>query len=108
MNDLWSELSNKMRDLRDELEECERLGIDWANAENEYQKAKHIRAYELKDEGMPATMINIVLKGDPAVSESLRNRDSYFVLYDASKSRINAIKLEMRILENQLAREWGK
>lgn len=108
MNDLWSEISNRILELRDEINECERLGIDWANAENEYQKAKHIRAYELKDEGMAATMISIVLKGDPFVSEKLRERDSYSVLYESSKSRINAIKLEMRIFESQLQREWGQ
>ena len=107
MNDLWQDIDNAFHDLQEELKEGEELGIKWSNAENAYQAAKHKRTLELKADGHTATMIQMLLKGDSEVATKLFERDSALVLYNASKSRENALKLKIRVLDAQLQREWG-
>lgn len=106
-NDLWTAINKCLGDLRVELNEERESGIKYAEAENAYQREKHIRALELQAEGQTATMINLLLKGDPAVSSALLERDSKKVLYESSRSKVNAIKLQIRVLEGQLQREWS-
>ena len=34
-------------------------------------------------------------------------RDNAKVMYEANQEHINVVKLEMRVIENQIAREWS-
>ena len=61
----------------------------------------------MKDEGRPVTEISLTIKGQPAVAEAMLQRDIAQVLYQTTIEHINATKLELRVLENQISREWG-
>ena len=89
------------------VREAKTRGFALAQAESEYQVAKNTRALELRADDMPATMISLVLKGDPQVSEKLFARDCAKVEYESAQEAINAYKLSARLIENQIQREWN-
>ena len=56
---------------------------------------------------MPVTLINQIVYGIPEVADKRLQRDVAEATYTANQEHINVTKLKLRILENQLAREWG-
>lgn len=57
---------------------------------------------------MPVTLINQIIYGVPEVAKLRFDRDVKEAVYQANLEAINSIKLKLRILENQLNREWGQ
>ena len=100
LNILTDELHKSMKDLR-------KHGYLLAQAEHDYQLIKAQRVLMMKEEGATVTEINLTIKGQPDVAEALLKRDTAKVLYDANQEHINVVKLEVRVLESQIAREWG-
>ena len=62
---------------------------------------------KLRDEGMAIGMIDKTCYGIPSVAEARYRRDIAEAIYRANQEAINSIKLEIRIIESQLQREWG-
>ena len=56
---------------------------------------------------MAIGMIQLTCYGVPDVAELRFRRDVAETVYQANKEAINAIKLELRLIENQIQREWG-
>lgn len=98
------ELSERCDEL---IKEMGRQGDLLAQAEYRYRIQKTKTAYRLKDEGMASTMISQVLKGEPAVALLMRERDIAKARYEATRETINILKLQMRMNDNQISREWG-
>lgn len=63
-------------------------------------------ALELRDQGMPVTLINQVIYGYRDVPKYRFERDMARTKYEANQEYINTIKLQIRILESQLNREY--
>ena len=80
-------------------------GVQMAKASSEYRAAKAVRIRELKAQGLPATLILDLAKGDCA--EKQYERDMTEVIYETQKEYINSLKTEIRVLEGQIDREWG-
>ena len=95
--DLYNDLSQKTK----------QLGSAYAAAEYEYKKKLRIEALKLREEGMAIGMIEMTVKGVDAVANARFKRDVAEVSYKATQDEINAIKLQMRLLEAQISREWG-
>lgn len=96
-------------------EQCDKLikdmaksGEDYAHAQYSYNVEKAKVAFMLKERGESATMIKEVLKGHKTVAEKRLKRDLAKSKYDAVKENINIIKLQMRMNDNQISREWGR
>lgn len=94
---------------------CDKLIMDmaregdlYAQAEFDYYRQKRDTAFRLQEEGVSATMINIVLKGEPEVAILMRERDIAKGRYEATKEAINIVKLQMRMTDSQIGREWGR
>lgn len=86
--------------------ELKERGVALAKAEAEYQAAKNATALRMKAEGFSATMINLILKGDDHVSQLLFARDCAQVEYDSAKEALNVYKLDARLIEAQIDREY--
>ena len=56
---------------------------------------------------MPVTLINQVIYGYEDIAKLRFERDTAQVKYNANLEYIQTIKLMIRILENQLSREYG-
>lgn len=87
--------------------EIRNRGVEYARAEAEYQSAKAKRALELKSEGNPVTFIQTIIKGDDEVSLKLLARDIAEAEYKSAVEALQCYKLDARLLEAQIAREWG-
>lgn len=107
MSDLLTELQSVKNELRKSMQLLRQNGEALAEKEHDYQVIKAQTVVMMKDEGRTITEIQLSIKGQPRVSEALFERDKAKVMYDANMEHINATKLEMRIIENQIAREWG-
>jgi hypothetical protein len=53
-------------------------------------------------------MIDKTAYGIPSVAEARFKRDVAEVTYKANQEAINSIKLQLRLIENQIQREWGQ
>lgn len=61
----------------------------------------------LRDDGMAIGLIDKTCYGIPSVAEARFKRDVCETVYKANLEAINSIKLQLRLIENQLQREWG-
>lgn len=82
-------------------------GVNLAQAERDYKITLRTEALKLKADGMPVTLINQIIYGIKSVAELRLKRDIAETIYDTNKEHINITKLKMRILENQISREWN-
>ena len=105
--DLWTELQQKTKQLDYSVRELRNSGTAYAEAEKAYKIRLREYALGMKADGMAVGMITMTCYGIPEVAELRFKRDVASTVYEANKEAINAIKLEMRIIENQIQREWS-
>lgn len=105
--DLYTELQDKRRDLNTCIRKLRETGSALAEAERAYKVMLRAESLALRDEGTPVTLIQLVIYGVEKVAELREQRDKAQVLYDANKDAINAIKLELRLIESQIEREYS-
>lgn len=104
--ELWQQIEEKHKMLDKAINELATNGYDLATKEREYKMQLCKTALELRDQGMPVTLINQVIYGYGDVPKLRFERDTAEVKYNANQEYINTIKLQIRILESQLNREY--
>lgn len=107
MSDLYVEREQ----LREKLNQCvllmRKTGTEYAEADRAYNLAVRTAWMRLRDEGMPVGMISKVYKGEKEVA------DKRFVLIvaegmrDANKEALLSYKLQLRLVEEQIQREYA-
>ena len=105
--DLYSELQTKTAQLELSVKELRKNGTAYAQAEKDYKILLRQECLKLRDAGMAIGMIDKTCYGIPAVAEARFKRDVAETIYKANQEAINSIKLEMRLIEGQLQREWS-
>jgi hypothetical protein len=83
-------------------------GTNYAQAERDYKVLLRSECLKLRDEGMAIGMIDKTCYGIPSVAEARFKRDVAEAVYKANLEAINSIKLQLRLLENQIQREWSQ
>ena len=106
--DLWGEIEQKIKELDVSVRALRKTGTEFATAERDYKKRLREEALKLKTDGMAVTLIDKVVYGVPEVAELRFNRDVCEAVYQANQESINVLKLNIRIIESQLNREWGQ
>ena len=107
MIDLIEELQAKTHQLEVSVRQLRKSGTDYAEAERDYKVLLRQECLKLRDEGMAIGMIDKTCYGIPSVAEARFKRDVAEAVYKANVEAINSIKLQMRLLEAQIQREWG-
>lgn len=108
MNDnLYSELQEKTRQLDISVKQLRTSGTEYAESERFYKVLLREECLKLRDSGMAIGMIDKVCYGIPSVAEARFKRDVALTVYQANQEAINSIKLQMRLIEGQLSREWS-
>ena len=107
MYDLVEQINKLNSELTQSIKLLRKNGDAYAKAEREYQVAKTQTVLKMKDAGASVTEIGLSIKGQPEVSEKLFARDVAKVMYETNQEHINTVKLQLRLLDNQIAREWG-
>lgn len=106
--ELYTELQSKTQQLDRSIKQLRTSGTEYAQAEKDYKILLRQECLELRDSGMAIGMIDKTCYGIPSVAEARFKRDVAEAVYKANLEAINSIKLQMRLLENQLQREWGQ
>ena len=105
--DLYEELKDKTRRLDTLVHDSKKLGSDRAEKEKEYKILLRQECLKLREQDMAIGMIDKTCYGIPAVADAGFARDIADVLYTANQEAINTTKLELRLIENQIQREWS-
>lgn len=106
--DLYNDLQRKIEELNISIKSLRTTGTEFAEAERDYKIKLREEALKLRSEkGMAVTLINQVVYGVPEVASKRFNRDVKQAVYQANLEAINSIKLQIRVIESQLQREWG-
>lgn len=106
--DLYNDLLKLQRDLNISIKKLRETGTEYAEAERDYKITLRQEALKLRAEkGMPVTLIQQVVYGVPEVANARFKRDVKEAVYQANQEAINSIKLQIRVVESQLSREWS-
>ena len=108
MDDLMVEIQQKTNDLNKAVKNLRKAGSEFAQAEHDYKILLRTEALRLRDSGMAVGMINIVVYGLEDVANARLTRDIKQATYEANQEAINSLKLQIRILDSQIQREWGQ
>lgn len=104
MQDLMKQINALNAELSQSIKLLRQTGNEYAKAERNYQIAKAQMVLQMKESGSTITEIQLSVKG--RIPEELFKRDVARVMYEANQEHINTVKLQLRLLDNQIEREW--
>lgn len=105
--ELYDEIMSKNIELTQSIKMLRQNGIKLAEAERDYKIKLRQEALKLReDKKLPVTLIAQIIYGVPEVADLRFKRDVAEAMYNANQEHINTTKLQIRILESQLDREW--
>lgn len=104
--DLLEERLQKQKELNIALKQLRKTGSDYALAEKEYKILLRQEILKLREAGEAIGVISLICYGIPSVAEKRFKRDVAEAIYKANQEAINTLKLEIRLIESQLNREY--
>lgn len=106
--ELWQQIEEKNKLLDRAINDLAKNGYDLAEKEKNYKIAVKKKVLELRAENMPVTLIQLTIYGYDEIATLRFERDNAEVKYNSNQEYINLLKLQIRILESQLNREYTK
>ncbi len=106
--DLINELNYKSKMLDTQVNSLAKTGREYAKAYTDYRIALAKELIKLKDEGYAISLAGDIARGKPEIARLKLDEISKEAIYKANLEGINATKLQIKILENQIEREWVK
>ena len=102
LNELWkiNELLTKA------LEQYKQRGREYAKAYRDYRVLLAQELLKLKADGMPATLAADIARGKDEIAEAKEKEIITESLYNSCKEAIQAYKLQMKILQEQITKEY--
>lgn len=104
--DLYNELNYKLKQLNESLKRLKETGTKYAEAERDYKVLLRQEVLKLRDEGQAIGVITLICYGIPKVADARFKRDVAEAIYKANQEAINTLKLQIRLIESQLQREY--
>lgn len=105
--DLVNELNAKTKQLELSIKQLRKSGTDYATKEKDYKILLRQECLKLRDDGMAIGMIQMTAYGIPSVAKARFERDVAEAVYKANQEAINSLKLQLRLMDSQLSREWS-
>lgn len=105
MQDLINEVGRLRRELNLAIEILKKRGSELAAAERIYRVELAKKILIERDKGTPVTIINDICRGEERIAKLKENRDALQSLYETADHKIQAVKLELRLVDNQLQAE---
>jgi len=105
---MWNSLRENLNTLNHLTKQYREEGIAAAEADREYRMKVAVAVLHGKELGYPATLIKDAIYKDEALARARFERDCAQANYEATKEAINTLKLETRIVNDQLNREWNQ
>lgn len=108
MEDLFFKIQ-ELCDLNEErIQTMRSSGVQLAENEAEYRKALRLEILKERAKGTPVTIIGDLVRGLPHISDLRLKRDAAEAVYRSIQEEVNVNKLRIRVLDNQLGREWSQ
>ncbi len=104
--DMLEELGAKTELLDKALRQVGSRGRMYAKAEHDYRVALNQKIMTERDKGTPVTIISDVCRGSTEVARLKLERDIAEVVYKAALEAINVYKVQIRVMENTIEREY--
>ena len=104
--DLLQELQYKTKMLDTAIKQLRKTGSEYAKAYTDYRVALAKELIQLKNEGYAITLAGDIARGKPDIAKLKFEEISKEAIYKANLESINAIKLEIKIIQEQISREW--
>ena len=105
--DLTNELNNLIKKLDVSVKSLRNTGSDYAKAYTDYRVALAKELVRLKDDGMAVTIAYDVARGKPEIAKLKFKEISNEAIYKANQESINALKLQIKIIQEQINKEWS-
>lgn len=104
--DLYLQLQSRVALLDSAMKQIALRGQKYAEAERCYRVALAQKILTERDKGTPVTIISDLCRGDREVARLKFARDCAESAYKAGLEACNVQKLQLRLLENQIDREY--
>lgn len=104
--DLITERDTKQKQLDKAILDLRGNGTAYAESEKNYKILLRQEVLKLRDEGTAIGVIDKICYGIPSVAEARYKRDVAQAIYQANQEAINSLKLQLRLIDNQIQREW--
>lgn len=104
----FNDLERLIADLNVSVRALRTTGEQYAKAYTEYREELSKELLKVREEGIPASMCSDIARGRPHIAKAKFNEICKEAIYKANQESINAIKLEIKILNEQIAREMGE
>lgn len=105
--DLVNELNNLSNKLSLSIKSLIQTGKDYAKAYTDYRVALAKELMILKEEGYAITLAGDIARGKPEIARLKFKEISTEAIYKANQEAINSTKLQIKIIQNQIDKEWG-
>ena len=106
--DLYEELEKRIQLLDKGIDKLKENGVEYAKSEKEYKIALRQEILKLRDDNVAVGIIDKICYGIPSIAELRFKRDVAKTIYQANLEAINTWKLEIRIIQNQIDKEYGR
>lgn len=104
--DLIGAVQQKLSELEVSVKHLRKTGTAFAEAERDYKIALNKKALQMRDDGQAVGMISLIIYGERDIAELRFKRDVAETVYKANQEAINAIKVHINVLREQIEREW--
>lgn len=104
--DLFLDIQAKIDLLDKALTSFGKRGKALAEADKEYRIELSKMLLVKRDEGIPVSVLTKICEGLPEIAELRFQRDVADVQYSSAKEMINALKVQIKVLEEAIEREW--
>lgn len=105
--DLQNELNSRLKDLDVAIKSLRKTGEEYAKAYTNYRVELAKELMILKNEGYAITLAGDIARGKPQIAHLKFLEISKEAIYKANLESINATKLAIKIIQEQIEREWG-
>lgn len=106
--DLVNELNYKTQALDNAINQLGNRAREYAKAYTEYRVALAQELLKLKNEGYAITLAGDIARGKREIASLKFKEIETEALYKANLERINALKLEIKLISNQIDKEWSR
>ena len=97
---------DKRTKMKPALEEMRNAGRKLAYTEYEYKKALRMEVLKERAKQTAVGVIDKTVYGEDTVGMARLRRDIALTDYETAKELVLMLKVDLRIIENQLQREW--
>lgn len=105
--DLYTTLEELKNDLNTSIKSLRTTSTEYAEAYRNYRVLLAKELVRLKDSGMAITLASDVARGNEDIASAKMQEIKKEAIYKANIESINAIKLQIKVVENQITREIG-